>query len=98
MLNNRQKNHLKSLAHAQKPVVIIGNNGLSAGVLAEIDQALSHHELIKVKINAADRAERSVIITRIATTLAADFVQRVGHVATFFRRNPKTPKVALPKA
>ncbi|STW81867.1 RNA-binding protein YhbY [Klebsiella pneumoniae] len=48
-LSTKQKQHLKGLAHPLKPVVMLGNNGLTEGVLAEIEQALGHHELIKVK-------------------------------------------------
>ena len=53
-LSTKQK-HLKGLAHPLKPVVMLGNNGLTEGVLAEIEQALEHHELIKVKIASEDR-------------------------------------------
>ena len=49
-LSTKQKQHLKGLAHPLKPVVLLGSNGLTEGVLAEIEQALEHHELIKVKI------------------------------------------------
>jgi RNA-binding protein len=48
-LSNKQKQYLKGLAHSLKPVVQLGNNGLTEGVLAEIDVAITHHELIKVK-------------------------------------------------
>ena len=95
MLNNRQKHHLKTLAHASRPVVIIGANGLTEAVMQEIDQALRHHELLKIRVNAADRPARLQIITQITTTLAAELVQHVGHVATLFRRNPETPRIAL---
>lgn len=47
-LSTKQKQHLKGLAHPLKPVVLLGSNGLTEGVLAEIEQALEHHELIKV--------------------------------------------------
>lgn len=54
-LSTKQKQHLKGLAHPLKPVVLLGSNGLTEGVLAEIEQALEHHELIKVKIATEDR-------------------------------------------
>ena len=53
-LSTKQKQHLKGLAHPLKPVVLLGSNGLTEGVLAEIEQALEHHELIKVKIATED--------------------------------------------
>lgn len=55
ILNNKQKQYLKGLAHSLKPVVLLGQHGLTEGVLAEIDLALNHHELIKVKVASEDR-------------------------------------------
>ena len=50
-LTTKQKQYLKGLAHNLKPVVMLGQHGLTEGVLAEIDAALNHHELIKVKVS-----------------------------------------------
>ena len=58
-LSNKQKQFLKGLAHPLKPVVQLGGNGLTEGVLAEIDNALNHHELIKVKVPSDDREEKA---------------------------------------
>ena len=55
-LTNPQKRQLKALAHPRKPVVIIGDNGLTDAVMQEIEIALDHHELIKIRVNAEDRA------------------------------------------
>ena len=96
MLTNPQKKHLKALAHALDPVVIIGANGLTQAVLDELERAIDHHELIKVRVNAADRAEREGMIAQIARTLSADPVQRIGHVAVFYRRHPEQPRIRLP--
>lgn len=95
MLTNHQKRHLKALAHASRPVVIIGSNGLTEAVTQEIDYALGHHELLKIRINAADRAARQHIVTQITTRLGANLVQQIGHVAIVFRRNPETPRISL---
>ena len=97
MLSNSQKRYLKALSHDKKPVVLIGANGLTDPVLAEIDQALNHHELLKVRVNATDREERQEIIKRISQTLSVELVQRVGHIATFYRQNPEQAKIQLPK-
>jgi RNA-binding protein len=96
MLTQLQKRHLKALAHSRKPVVIIGGNGLTPAVLAEIDTALAHHELIKIRVNAADREQRERWIAELCAALASEQVQRVGHVATLFRRNPEARRVELP--
>ena len=61
-LSTKQKQHLKGLAHPLKPVVLLGSNGLTEGVLAEIEQALEHHELIKVKIATEDRETKTLIV------------------------------------
>lgn len=95
MLNNHQKRHLKTLAHARKPVVMIGSKGLTEAVLAEIEQALTHHELIKIKVNAADRSTRDDLIENISTNCSAELLQRIGHVATFYRRNSDEPRIQL---
>ena len=78
-----------------KPVVIIGNAGLTENVLTEIDGALAHHELIKVKINAADKTERQAIIDKICEQTAANRVLSIGHIAAFYRPAEK-PKINLP--
>ena len=65
ILSTKQKQFLKGLAHHLSPVVMLGGNGLTEGVLAEIDNALNHHELIKVKIAGADRETKQLIIDAI---------------------------------
>ena len=92
-LSNKQIRHLRKLAHHLKPVVIIGGAGLNENVLAEIDGALSHHELIKVRVNAEDKAARQALVAKISAETHAEHVQSIGHVASFFRRNPDKPKV-----
>ena len=70
-LNNKQKQHLKGLAHLLKPVVMLGNNGLTEGVMAEIEQAIEHHELIKIKIAAEERDTKKLIADAIVRGDAA---------------------------
>ncbi|HQU15428.1 MAG: RNA-binding protein [Chromatiales bacterium 21-64-14] len=94
-LTGRQKQQLFGRAQRLKPVVIVGGAGLNDGVLQEIERALEHHELIKVRVNAADRAGREQLIERICAASGANLVKRVGHVATLFRRNPGHPVVPL---
>lgn len=61
-LSTKQKQHLKGLAHGLKPVVLMGANGLTEAVLAEIEIALNHHELIKVKIASEDRETKTLLL------------------------------------
>ena len=96
MLNNSQKRFLKAQAHSLKPVVITGERGLTETVMAEIDNALNHHELIKVRINAEDREQREAMTAEIASTTGADTVQRIGHIVVLFRPSPDKPRIVLP--
>jgi RNA-binding protein len=95
-LSNKQKQHLKGLAHSLKPVVQLGNNGFTEGVLAEIDLALNHHELIKVKIPTDDKAEKALIIEAIIRETGAVNLQNIGHVLVLFKQSDDK-KIELPK-
>lgn len=95
-LSNKQKQFLKSAAHPLKPVVMLGGNGLTEGVLAEIELALEHHELIKVKVPEDDREMRQAIYLTISEHTRAVLVQSIGKIAVFYR--PATePKLRLPR-
>lgn len=95
MLNNKQIKYLRARAHKLKPVVIVGNAGLSDAVLNEIESTIEHHELIKIKINAATREDRQAIIDRICRSLHAEPINNIGHIATFYRPSAK-PAIKLP--
>lgn len=92
-LTNLQKRYLKALAHHRKPIVIIGDAGLTPSVMHEILLALDYHELIKVRLNAEDRYRREAMIAEICTITEAALVQKIGHVATLFRRNLEAPRI-----
>jgi RNA-binding protein len=95
-LTNPQKRHLKALAHARKPIIIIGDKGMTPAVLHETLLALDHHELIKIRVNAEDRATREAMIEEVCAMSGATLIQRVGHIATLFRRNPEAPRIEWP--
>lgn len=87
-MNNEQKNLLKARAHVLKPVVITGQHGISPAVLNEIDLALEHHELIKIRVNAADREDRKAMTESILAASRAELVQSIGHIVTVYRKRP----------
>lgn len=87
-ITDKQRRWLKGEAHHLKPVVIIGQAGLTEAVLAELELALDHHELLKVKVNAGDRALRDAIIAPMVERSGAVLVNRIGNVAVLFRANP----------
>ena len=95
ILTERHRKKLRGLAHGLRPVVTVADKGLSDTVLAEIDAALTHHELIKVKIRTGDRDERDRLIDDLLTRMRCELILRIGNVATLFRRNPQKPKVEL---
>jgi len=88
-LTQKQKKILKQLAHSRKPIVLLGAAGLTDNILASLDEALQKHELVKVKISASDRTERDEIIQQLLKSSKSELVQRVGNIATLFRRNPQ---------
>jgi RNA-binding protein len=95
-LTNKQKQHLKGLAHPLKPVVLLGANGLTEGVLAEIDNALNHHELIKVKVAAEERETKALIVDAIVRETGALKVQVIGNILVLFRPSEER-KIVLPR-
>ncbi|MFT5924045.1 MAG: RNA-binding protein [Paraglaciecola sp.] len=95
-LSNKQKQYLKGLAHSLKPVVQLGNNGLTEGVLAEIDGAIKHHELIKVKIPTDDKEEKTLIMDAIVRETGAAKIHAIGHVLVLYKPSDDR-KIALPK-
>lgn len=95
-LTNKQKQYLKGLAHSLKPVVQLGGNGLTEGVLAEIEQALSHHELIKVKVPTDDREQKSLIMDAILRETQAQKLQTIGHTLIMYRPSEER-KIEIPK-
>ncbi len=96
-LTTKQKQYLKGLAHSLKPVVLLGQHGLTEGVLAEIDGALAHHELIKVKVAAEDRETRQLIVDAIVRETKAVQVQLMGNTLTLFRQAEES-RITLPRS
>ncbi len=95
-LSNKQKQFLKGLAHPLKPVVLLGQNGLTEGVLAEIENAISHHELIKVKIATDDRDTKQLIIDAIVRETEALAIAKIGHIVVLYRPS-EAKKIELPR-
>lgn len=88
-LTSRQRAHLKARAHALEPIVQIGRTGVQDSVVAAVETALTAHELIKVKINDAERDERKEIAETLSTRTGAAVVQRVGKIVVLWRPRPE---------
>ena len=95
-LTEPQRKHLRRLGHDRNPIVLIGQGGLGPNVVAEMDRALTDHELVKVRARVGDRQERDRILDELAAATRSELVQRLGHVALYYRRNPYRPGILLP--
>ena len=95
-LTEAQKKSLRGMAHPLKPIVMVADSGASEGVIKELDQALGHHELLKVRIRVGDRETRDELIQQLCRETRSILIQRVGNVATLFRRNPEKPRIKIP--
>lgn len=96
-LSKKQIQHLKGLAHSLKPTVLLGANGLTEAVVAEIDLALSSHELIKVKVPSEDRELKAQIMDAIVRETGAVKVHTIGHVLTLYKAHPDKPRIVIPR-
>ena len=94
-LTQQQIRYLRGLTHHLKPVVMVADKGLSENVMTEIETALDHHELIKIKLRG-DREARLAWTNKIVQQFGAEKIHSIGQVACFFRRNRKKPVIELP--
>lgn len=96
-LSPSQRRYLRSLAHDLHPVILLGAKGATDAVVKELDLALSHHELVKVKLSGGDKEERLEQIDFLVQGTQSESVQQIGHIVVLFRRNEDEPKLALPR-
>jgi RNA-binding protein len=94
-LTSKQNRYLRGLAHKLKPIVMVGDAGVTEGVINELDNSLEHHELIKVRISGMDRAERTASAKSLAEQSHSELVNIIGHIAILYRRSKK-PQIKLP--
>lgn len=97
-LSERQRKFLRGLGHALNPVLLIGNAGLTPGVIEEAKRALHDHELIKVKFRGAERDARDAGLAELATSTGSVLVQRIGHTALYYKRRLDRPGIVIPDA
>jgi RNA-binding protein len=98
VLTSAQTRFLRGQAHDLKAMLQVGGKGITEAVVAEIDLALEHHELIKVKIGAEDREARDAMIDDIARRTGSALVQRIGHTAVLYRQSKDKRQIVLPRA
>lgn len=95
-INNAQKKFLRQSAHHLKPVVWVGQHGITEALINEIKEVLERHELIKVKCRLGEREERDIGVVKICKATNAALVQRIGNIITLFKKNSEKPVIKLP--
>jgi len=94
-LSPEQRREYRAIAHNLKPVIIVGDKGLSEGLQEELERALNDHELIKIKVASQDRETRHEAITALCESSGAELVQTIGKIAVILRRAQKpNPKLS----
>ena len=88
-LTAERKKQLRTLGHNLKPVVTIASKGLTDNVCAEIERALTDHELIKIKIVLEDRDLRKTLADEIAQQFSAEIAQTIGKIILLYRATKK---------
>jgi RNA-binding protein len=97
-LSERQRKYLRGLGHPLNPVLLVGQHGVTAAVVAEAKRALHDHELIKVKFRGAERDARDSGLAELATATESILVQRIGHTALYYKRRNDKPGIVIPDA
>jgi len=95
-LTDRQKKHLRRLGHALHPLVLVGQRGLTDGVVAELGRALHDHELVKVRARVGNRENRDSVLQTLAGATGSELVHPIGNVGLFYKKNNKLNKILLP--
>lgn len=97
VLTSAQTRFLRGQAHDLKAMLQVGGKGITDTLVAELDNALEHHELVKIKIAAEDREARDAMIAQLGERSGAALVQRIGHVAVFYRASKEKRQIVLPR-
>jgi putative YhbY family RNA-binding protein len=93
-LTPAQRRDLRARAHHLNPVVTIAGNGLTPSVVAEIERSLQAHELIKVKVQGAEREQRDALMQELCASLQAEPVQHIGNILVVWRQRREEDKPA----
>lgn len=94
-LTNEQRKSYRNIGHKLNPIVTVAGNGVTDGVLNELNRALDDHELIKIKLSLGDRDLKKECVVEVVKQTGAELVQQIGNTALLLRRNPKAnPKLS----
>lgn len=90
MISTMERRALRAKSHPLKPVVLLGQHGVTPAVIVAIDEALAAHTLVKIRLRGIEREGRDTVINDIASRMNADVINTIGHVLTLYRANPET--------
>jgi RNA-binding protein len=93
VLSSRQVRRLRALAHHLKPLVQLGQDGLSAGIVQAVERALLDHELIKVQMRQPE--DKGAVAHAVADATGAALCGLVGHTVILYRPHPDAPRIVL---
>ena len=96
-LTGKQRQFLKGLAHPLSPIVRVGKGGVTESVIAETRKSLDSHELIKVRIDVDESAERKSLAERLASATDAHVAGTIGKIAILYRERDEEPEIKLPR-
>lgn len=97
-LTSKQRAHLRSLAHHLKPIVQVGNEGVSDALLRSLEEAFHTRELLKVKVLETAPEDARATADAIAARLPdAQIAQTIGRTVVLYRRHPEKPEIRFPK-
>tara|TARA_B100000674_G_scaffold88241_1_gene61169 strand:- start:2571 stop:2924 length:354 start_codon:yes stop_codon:yes gene_type:complete len=94
LLGSKQRKQLRKIAHHLRPVVTIADLKITDGVSNEVARALTDHELIKIKIDIAEKEKRQDVAVRISDSVEASLIQTIGKCVVLYKPNP-TPNPKL---
>lgn len=93
-LSGPQRSHLRGLAHAHKPVVMVGKGGVTDNVVRQVAEALLSHELIKVKLNQPEN--KQAMASDLAERTGSALCGLLGHTVILYKAHPEKPKIKVP--
>ncbi len=94
-MKGAQRRHLRGLAHELKPIVQVGQQGVTEMVISQLETALFDHELVKVKINNTFEGTLEEAAISLTEGTKSACVQQIGHILLFYKANPDEPKISL---
>ncbi|AMU98388.1 ribosome assembly RNA-binding protein YhbY [Xanthomonas citri] len=97
VLTSAQNRFLRGQAHDLKALLQTGGKGVTPAFLAELEEVLERHELVKVKVASEDRETRDALIAELIEQTGSALVQRIGHVAILYRPSKKKRQIVLPR-